>query len=86
MASRSSSFGTTSSPGRIRFLLSAMPVESLQLGQAQPAEEWESGIRRLAKGRAIWTREQFAQALGQWKTDGWVLKQVSGDIGVSLPD
>lgn len=58
-------------------MLSAMPVESLQLGQAQPAEEWESGIRRtgLAKGGAIWTQEQFAQALGQWKTDGWVLKQ-----------
>ena len=33
-------------------MLSAMPVESLHLGQAQPAEEWESGIRRtgLAKG------------------------------------
>ena len=34
------------------FDMLAMPVESLQLGQAQPAEEWESGIRRtgLTKG------------------------------------
>jgi hypothetical protein len=58
-------------------MLSKMPVEAVQLGQAQPVQEWESSIRRtgLAKGGPTWTQEQFAQALGQWKADGWSLKQ-----------
>ena len=58
-------------------MLSKMPVEAVQLGQAQPVQEWESGIRRtgFAKGGPSWTQEQFAQTLGQWKADGWSLKQ-----------
>ena len=57
-------------------MLSKMPVEAVQLGQAQPVQKWESGIRRtgLAKSGPTWTQEQFAQALGQWKSDGWSLK------------
>jgi len=58
-------------------MLAAMPVETLQLGQAHSAEKWESGIQRisLTKGGATWSQERFAQALGQWKADGWALKQ-----------
>ena len=43
-------------------LLGSMPFRTMQLGQAQPVEEWESGIRRvrLAKGGPAWTADQFA--------------------------
>ena len=58
-------------------LLGGMPFREIQLGQAQPAEEWESGIRRvlLAKGGPSWSMEQFGQALDRWKTAGWLLEQ-----------
>lgn len=58
-------------------LLGSMPFREMQLGQAHPAEEWESGIRRvrMAKGGATWSAEQFTQALGQWKAAGWQLGQ-----------
>lgn len=58
-------------------LLGGMPFQLMQLGQAQPAESWESGIRRvrLAKGGPAWAPAQFAKALGQWRATGWQLKQ-----------
>ncbi|MEO1863136.1 MAG: hypothetical protein ABGY13_08645, partial [Verrucomicrobiia bacterium] len=58
-------------------LLVGMPFREMQLGQAQPAEEWESGIRRvrLAKGGPSWSAAQFTQALGRWKAAGWQLEQ-----------
>ena len=58
-------------------LLGSMTFREIQLGQTQPAEEWESGIRRvhLAKGGPSWSMEQFGQALGRWKAAGWLLEQ-----------
>ena len=58
-------------------LLGGMPFREMQLGQAQPAESWESGIRRvrLAKGGPTWSAEQFIRALGRWKAAGWQLQQ-----------
>ena len=58
-------------------LLGGMPFREMQLGQAQPAEKWEAGIRRvrLAKGGPTWSAEQFTRALGRWKTAGWQLEQ-----------
>ena len=58
-------------------LLSAMPVNQLQLGKANSTEKWESGIRytHLAQGGPTWTKEQFSQALNGWKIEGWKLDQ-----------
>ena len=58
-------------------LLADMPFREMQLGQAQPEEEWESGIRRvrLAKGGPTWSAAQFIQALDRWKAADWQLEQ-----------
>ena len=58
-------------------LLADMPFREMQLGQAQPEEEWESGIRRvrLAKGGPTWSAAQFSQALDSWKAADWQLEQ-----------
>ena len=58
-------------------LLADMPFREMQLGQAQPEEEWESGIRRvrLAKGGPTWSAPQFSQALDSWKAADWQLEQ-----------
>ena len=58
-------------------LLGGMPFREMQLGRAQPSEEWESGIRRvrLAKGGPAWSADQFTRALGRWKAAGWQLQQ-----------
>lgn len=58
-------------------LLAGIPFREMQLGHAQPEEEWESGIRRvrLAKGGPTWSATQFTQALDRWKAAGWQLEQ-----------
>ena len=58
-------------------LLGGMPFREMQLGRAQPSEEWESGIRRvrLAKGGPGWSADQFTRALGRWRSAGWQLQQ-----------
>ncbi len=58
-------------------LLGGIPFREMQLGQAQTAEPWESGIRRVrrAKGGPAWSADQFTQALGRWKAAGWQLEQ-----------
>ncbi|MEE2947011.1 MAG: CRTAC1 family protein [Verrucomicrobiota bacterium] len=58
-------------------MIGDMPFQVMQLGQAQPAESWESGIRRvrLANGGPAWSPKQFAEALGQWRAAGWRLEQ-----------
>ena len=58
-------------------LLADMPFREMQLGQAQPEEEWESGIRRvrLAKGGPTWSAAQFSQARDSWKAADWQLEQ-----------
>ena len=58
-------------------LIGGMPFQAMQLGQAQPTEEWESGIRRirLANGGPVWSSKQFAEALDRWRIAGWRLEQ-----------
>jgi hypothetical protein len=58
-------------------LLTSMPFRNMLLGQAQTAEPWESGIRRIrfAKGGPTWSANQFTQALDRWKAAGWLLEQ-----------
>ena len=58
-------------------LLTAMPVDELQLGKAQLTENWESGIRytQLGKEGPSLSKEQFSQALNRWKIEGWKLEQ-----------
>ena len=58
-------------------LLAGIPFREMQLGHAQPEEEWESGIRRvrLAKSGPTWSATQFTQALDRWKAAGWQLEQ-----------
>ena len=58
-------------------LLTAMPVKQVQLGKAQPIEDWESGIRytRLSQDGPTLSKKQFEQALNLWKNEGWKLKQ-----------
>ncbi len=58
-------------------LLGGITFREIYLGQPQPAEEWESGIRRirLVKGGPSLSMEQFGQALDHWKASGWLLEQ-----------
>ena len=58
-------------------LLTAIPVEELQLGNMQSTENWESNIRYTQLGHEgpILSKEQFSQALNRWKIEGWKLEQ-----------
>ena len=58
-------------------LLTAIPVNELQLGNMQSTENWESDIRytQLGQEGPTLSKEQFSQALNRWKIEGWKLEQ-----------
>jgi len=58
-------------------LLTAIPLDELQLGNMQSTENWESDIRytQLGQEGPTLSKEQFSQALNKWKIEGWKLEQ-----------